>query len=704
MKQQSQILTRKILLSFLTLVILLSIAAFFVRDSITKKLEQTSQLAKTHDAHKSRAAAALLMLHDADNSFEGSLINNNIEDKNTYQVKLARAFEIIDTLVKEKIDTVNLSKVQVNSINLLSNKKIKLSDHLYVLKHSFDSLLTVYASFDAHAAANVNFKTPVVQVRKSETKTKSDTVKKESIKVGLMKRLREAITNKNNKADKVGDITKNNYNQQTDIITQQTAMKNGLDNNNKLKKLQQQNVKLLNTQRQLIILNSHIISELGGIVTTIKDINYKINDDFKDMILKSYQESTSLLNNLYLIALFLVLIFAGLLILFITQLNQSESHLHQEIERSTAIAQQKMELLHHMSHEIRNPLTAIRGFLYIFSKSNMSSKQVEMLESITLSSDMMLRTLTDTLDAAKMESSELRINPEPFNADFVLKKIIESMTFSAVKKKLSLAYHFTGNTDILILGDSFRLKQILINLLSNAIKYTDHGSITVNAQLSAIDNRLQIDIVDTGMGISADQQQNLFTKYYQTNSSIGKMGTGLGLFICKQLVEMQGGEISVKSNPGAGTTFSFFIPYEKTESAPLAEVNLDDPLSVINGKHILAVDDNELNLLFLQKIMQKWNVTFYQAVNGQDALHIIAKNIIDVVLTDLQMPVMDGETLLAHIKASEKPKNQIPVIVISGVSERHHSDKFIQMGFSGFVTKPFAEADLAEQIVKVLSK
>ena len=178
---------------------------------------------------------------------------------------------------------------------------------------------------------------------------------------------------------------------------------------------------------------------------------------------------------------------------------------------------------------------------------------------------MMLRTLNDTLDAAKMENSELKIYAEPFNPDYILGLVIESMGLSATKKNLYLNYNFTGNKNAIILGDSFRLKQIVVNLLSNAIKYTHDGGVTVDAQLTANDSRLQVDVTDTGPGISPEQQSDLFSKYYQTSTSKGKTGTGLGLFICKQLVKLQNGRITVKSEPGKGSTFRFFIPYQKSE-------------------------------------------------------------------------------------------------------------------------------------------
>jgi signal transduction histidine kinase len=211
------------------------------------------------------------------------------------------------------------------------------------------------------------------------------------------------------------------------------------------------------------MLNTHINNELERIVSDVNNINLSIINELKENALKSYRETTGLLNKFYLASLLMVLIFAALLIIFIINLNRAEEYLLRENQRSVAIAQQKMDLLLHMSHEVRNPLTAINGFLYIFSRSNLSARQIDMLGSIRLSSDMLLHTLNDTLDAAKMETNTFKINSDPFNPNTVLKEVVESMEFSATKKQLTLDYQFEGDKEAMILGDSFRLKQVMVN-------------------------------------------------------------------------------------------------------------------------------------------------------------------------------------------------------------------------------------------------
>lgn len=553
-------LARKTLLTFLVFVIILAVAALFVRNAITKKLEDISKLASNIE-HRLKPEQALLLLHQAEDDFQESLLDINGPKSNDYKLKLTLAFNKIDTLLNTQTDTTQLTAAQGNQVKVWYKKKLELSNRLFGLKHNFDSLLTVYAQFNGQA--NLTEISTNLKTSKKKFNSKTDTIRKAiSVeKKGLFGRLKDAISNKQGTATGVVEI---NHNTNTaELATQKIIARNKVDNARKLQELQQHNVKMLSMQRELISLNANITNELERIVNDLKDINYKMADELKGMAFKNYQETTSLLNKFYLAALFLVLLFAALLIIFIFQLNKSELQLLKENERSVNIARQKMELLTHMTHEIRNPLTTIKGFLYIFAKTTLTQRQTDMLESIKGSSDMLLRTLNDTLDAAKMESSELKIESDPFNPNSTINQVIESMSYSATKKKLELSYIFKGDTEAIVLGDAFRLKQIMVNLLSNAIKYTNEGKVTINAELLPEDTRLQVDIIDTGMGISPDQQANLFSQYYQTNSAKGQVGTGLGLYICKQLVEMQKGKISVKSELGVGTTFSFFIPYPK---------------------------------------------------------------------------------------------------------------------------------------------
>lgn len=690
-------LSRRILVAFILFVIALVIAALFVNSSISNQLASLSKQTSGIEYDEAKSQKALLLLHEAEDDFQESLLTGDTVKSNSYKTKLSLSFNLIDSLLKDDIDTTKLPAEQRIKVRSLFLKKLKLSDNLYILKHSFDSLLKKPSGADTVNNAPT---TVTPYTRKEKVTTTSDTVKSTAkvTKKGLFGRIKDAIINKDGNSGPA-NVTVINYNRNKrviDSVNKINAKRSKSFYNKQLKQLQQHNLKLFSTQKQMIILNTRINNELERIVSDVNNINLNIINELKENALKSYRDTTALLNKFYLASLLMVLIFATLLIIFIINLNRAEEYLLRENQRSVSIAQQKMDLLLHMSHEVRNPLTAINGFLYIFSRSNLSARQIDMLGSIRLSSDMLLHTLNDTLDAAKMETNTFKINSDPFNPNTVLKEVVESMEFSATKKQLSLTYNFEGDKEAVILGDSFRLKQVMVNLLSNAVKYTKQGGITVKAHLMQAngDNNLQIKIIDTGAGISTEQQAKLFSKYYQSNSARGQIGTGLGLYICKQLIQLQNGEIKVESDEKTGSTFSFTIPYKNHLPAE-SEQATNNPVWKLNGISILVVDSNELSLTFLKMMTSKWNIKFHQASSGDEALQVIAKELIQIVLTDLNLPGMSATAFVASAR-------NLPVIVITNDGLPADREKYTEQGFAGVLVKPFIEAELIKQIILAL--
>jgi two-component system sensor histidine kinase BarA len=569
MKVTIPLLSRKILISFVAFTIIIAISALFLHHSISNKLKHFSKLPDSVKLDQSAPDHALLLLRHAEDSFQQAFFDQHDKEPARqiaiYKGTLLQAFAEIDSVIKKKADTTELSFEQRARMWEWYRKKLQLSGKLYIIKHAFDSLLS--ANLEANAknqalvVTNLNFHVP-----KRSLKNYNDTVSK--VKSGKKRaffgRIKDAIVNKHADNGDAAEINHNRISKVVDSVTQKIIVNDKNVYEQKLKQLQQANAKVIGTQKKLIAINIEISGALKNIINDAREINYKMEYELKYATFKSYKETALLINKFFMVAILMILIFAILLIGFIVKLNRSEAVLRMENERSIIMAQQKMDLLLYMSHEVRNPLTAIRGFLHEFGKTNLSSQQKEVLESVRLSSDMLLHTLNDTLDAAKMESSKFKINNAPFNPDFVFGEVIESLAYGAIKKNLPINYRFDGDKRVVVLGDELRLKQILFNLLSNAIKYTTIGGITVKATLLSVKGNyvLHVDVTDTGEGISQEQQADLFSKYHQTNSAMGRVGTGLGLYLCKILIEIQEGKISVTSEIDKGSTFSFYIPYE----------------------------------------------------------------------------------------------------------------------------------------------
>lgn len=316
-----------------------------VLNTITGKLGSVSKLATNIEHSQSEPEQILLLIHHAEGDFQESLLNAGSKKYNDYNAKISKVFLMIDTLLEEKADTSHLTALQIQKVKYWYHKKSALSDRLYSLKHSFDSLLTIYSDFN-----KVNNGLPLNNVTdhkfEKNVKVKVDTVvkAKPAEKKGFFKRIKDAIANKNDVT--TVEITKKENTQIATTSDQKAS--SGNDRKvylNKLKQLQRENEKLLGMQNELIVLNSHISNELENIINNVKDINYQMIDEFKVVALKNYQETTVLLNKFYLAALALIILFAILLIVFIIRLNNAELLLRAENEEEVHRAKQKINEL-----------------------------------------------------------------------------------------------------------------------------------------------------------------------------------------------------------------------------------------------------------------------------------------------------------------------------------------------------------------------
>jgi len=337
---------RKILLVFLIFTIIFAVTALVVQKNITKKLNAVSNLATNVEHSQSKPEQALLLLHQAEDDFQAALFSTDSKKIVSYKEKLSKAFNEIDTLLKEKPDTSHLTSSQNTEIKNWYKRKIELSDKLYSLRHSFDSLLMVYTDLHDKATGinqDLNANTGVLQKIKENISVDTNRHIIEPPKKGLLKRIKEAIVNKNNNYSV--EINHNKSAQIVDTKTQRLLADNKNAYAKKLERLQQQNAKLLNMQRELNRLNTYISNELETIINRVKDINYIMALGFKEMALKNYQDTTTILNRFYMAASVLLLAFAISLIIFINQINKAEVLLRRESELSVYTAQQKIDEL-----------------------------------------------------------------------------------------------------------------------------------------------------------------------------------------------------------------------------------------------------------------------------------------------------------------------------------------------------------------------
>lgn len=365
----------------------------------------------------------------------------------------------------------------------------------------------------------------------------------------------------------------------------------------------------------------------------------------------------------------------------------------------------KSEFLSTMSHEIRTPMNAIIGMTNLLVKDNPREDQLEQLEILDFSAKTLLSLINDVLDFSKIESGKIEFETVAFDIENLLNGVLESFRFTAEKKDVMRYLDMDDDIPEVVYGDPNRLTQILNNLVSNAVKFTEEGSVGIvvkKQDRSDEQLRLLFTVSDTGIGISKEKQKDIFESFTQERADTSRIfgGTGLGLTISKKLVELQGGDIYVESEKGKGSTFYIEMPFEIRE-----ETEEDQSFSQyvmpesLKGSTVLLVEDNAINQKVMCRFLDKWNIKVILAENGQQAVDGIQQNPANLVLMDLQMPVMDGYEATRQIRAlSDKQKSEVPIIALTAAALKEVKEKVFASGMNDYLTKPFNPTELQKKL------
>jgi PAS domain S-box-containing protein len=371
----------------------------------------------------------------------------------------------------------------------------------------------------------------------------------------------------------------------------------------------------------------------------------------------------------------------------------------------------KEQFLANISHEIRTPINGIAGMASLLSQNPTKDEQRTYLNAIRSAADNLKVIINDILDLASIESGKLQLEKIGFNLNDLLHSLIETYGVQASEKGVKVSYTLAEDANKVFIGDPVRLNQILINLISNAIKFTHTGSIHVSVKTDKIKNetyRLRFDIADTGIGIPKSKLQTIFESFSQADASVTRKygGTGLGLTIVKQLIELQKGSIRVVSEENKGSTFTFTISYQLGKTEFFDETKLFKPKynSQLKNASVLLVEDNDINRLYAGSILKMWGCHYETAENGVVALEKIRNNSFDVILMDIQMPVMDGFETTKAIRKGDPMKNNVPIIALTANATQKDFEKCIAAGMNDCITKPFTQDDLLKTLTKYLDK
>ncbi len=372
----------------------------------------------------------------------------------------------------------------------------------------------------------------------------------------------------------------------------------------------------------------------------------------------------------------------------------------------------KQQFLANMSHEIRTPMNSVIGLTNLLIKTPMEDQQKKYLNVIKKSSENLLVIINDILDLSKIEAGKMDFEKISFSLEDAVETAYHTLLFKAEDKKLGFHINIDPGTTKTLIGDPTRLNQILINIAGNAIKFTESGSVTIDIKEESRNDKIRtirFSIIDTGIGIAEENIGKIFESFSQASSDTTRKfgGTGLGLTISRQLVELQGGKIEVTSELGKGTTFSFAIPYEagnENEIGKRDNVESDVNPELLRGIRILLVEDNPFNQMVATDTLNDLisDLKIDVADNGKIGVDKAALNEYDLVLMDIQMPEMDGFAATRAIRSLNTPKNELKIMAMTANVTPEEIAKCFECGMNEYISKPFVTQDLVNKIGKLV--
>nr|PZN48696.1 MAG: hypothetical protein DIU61_18265 [Bacteroidota bacterium] len=381
-----------------------------------------------------------------------------------------------------------------------------------------------------------------------------------------------------------------------------------------------------------------------------------------------------------------------------------------DAEELVRLGKAKEQFLANISHEIRTPINGIAGMATLLSQSQTPDEQEMYLSAIRNSAENLKVIINDLLDLSAIQSGKLKFEKIPFNLNDLLPTLLNTFTYQAREKKLELTCTVDKELNTLLLGDPVRLNQILINLISNAMKFTHSGSIQVRCTREKVQKNItwiKVEVADTGVGIPQEKLNTIFESFSQADASVTRKygGTGLGLTIAKQLVELQNGSISVESTENVGSTFTVRIPYERPTGHMRRKAGAEEKKMAPVGPHaldVLLVEDNDINRLYAKSVLKNWNCRTETAENGLVAIEKLKASSFDVILMDVQMPVMDGYDTTKAIRMMPEPLKSIPIIALTANATRGDVERCLAAGMNDYLPKPFAPDDLYRKLFEEL--
>ena len=674
------------------LTILLAAFAFatLLTNSKSETIKSNVQILQVQKDNYLKLDTCITILYAAENNSRFFVVTQDSAYIKAYNKQLQAVIKILDRYQAER------AYANSSLSRLVHEKQVKDQEFIN-MRLMVDSLLAfsmdnshVKVSHPAKPAQKVH-----ASVKAEETDSIIATEKKQKRK--LVKRLMDAIKD-------VDSVDKQTLRTRSTTVLNQDSVKiylEPLSIQNPVA-IQKARRDLSVSEQKLLSANSLLFANLQNAMQELKSQEQFEIKRLRASLLASTQAKSEEMSMLMWISVGLVSMLAIVIIFNLAKLYKKDATIRAFADVTAKASTRKGEFLAQVTHEFRTPLNAIIGFSNLIDTENLGHDQQSSFASIKSASQMLLTLVNEILDFSKFESARITLLEEPFRPVDIVEEAVSMLSVLANEKKIALSKQLDPNSSLTLIGDNFRIKQIVINLISNAIKFTpEHGAIMVRLRTenqSKDKCTMLLSVKDSGVGIAREHLDSIFENFTQIDHGDRKVrqaGTGLGLAICKRIVDMYGGQIKVESVLGEGSEFTVRIPLTISKTAMIASPNSKlkiDTTAILKNKKLLIADDTKMNLILISRIIDKLGASYDLAENGQIAFEMFEANSYDLVITDIAMPIMDGIELTKQIRqypVSEKAG--VPVVGFTGYIDEHNLSQFRAAGMNDILPKPFDE-------------
>jgi signal transduction histidine kinase/DNA-binding response OmpR family regulator len=676
----------KVLLSYVALVALVVTVGWvlYSENVVYNKLEDKIALEKTKILKVSKLFSNI---YKTESLGRKTIQTNSQKDFKNYLIETDSLKSRIDTL--KQIVTTQYQKTLLDSVAYLLSEKTKNIRQLKAIKNKADDEVSVDNAIN--------------EITRMESKLRKLVLK------DFAKKPEQLGSYQRNVLRKYVDYLNQNIPDDSTNTLSKQASDSILANSKKLltsvKVKAEKKKESLNFEENKLLKNEIAISEqLRKVLRIIEReiiINSIKNNTLKEKSLKKVNE---VVTASAIIGLVLTLIFS---ILIVSDYSKSQLYKKQlEIAnfKTKNLLKSREQLISTVSHDLKTPLSTIVGYTELLGNSDVNTKQSYFVKNIKNSSEYITQLVQDLLDFSQIEAGKITIEKVPFSLPEVIDEVAKSIQNVYKKKNIDLIIHVDEELNNRIVGDPFRLKQILTNIIGNAYKFTEKGYIKINAYKTSENSFFTISIEDTGIGITKGNQKLVFEEFAQANENIKKKygGTGLGLSICQKIITILGGNLKLESEFGNGSTFIIELPLLYDASKNIIP-KIEKQISLNTKKYTFIVIDDDINLLHLTSgVLKQENHTVLSFDNAVKALEVIETNDFDFIITDIQMPVMDGFSFVEKLKESKYStyKNQ-PIIALTGRADLDYS-VFTKAGFTTVIKKPYSPKVLLETMQQII--